>query len=310
MLLISCGSSGSGGDTGEVVHSGEEGTKEDVGGVRDMDRHEMNHGSGQEMSMGTVKPESVGLRVRFTSEPAAPRPDRPVELGYRVIDAGNGWVLTDLPIDHERPMHLIVVSRDLEHFQHVHPEVGPGGDDFVVTTAFPEVGIYVLYDEFKHRERTVLDRRELRVGEGSDASAPLSPDLTPKAEGGVEISLAAPKPVKAGEEADFTFTLTSDGNPVTDLEPYLGAAAHVAIVSANTQEFAHTHGEAVGDAQGAEGHLHEGHEGMRSPNSGDAALGPEITFRHRFPHPGLYKVWGQFSRDGRVITVPYVVEAV
>ena len=264
----------------------------------------------QGMDMETVAPEDAGVNVRLTSEPAAPLAGEPVSLSYRLTEAGNGRVLTDLPIDHERPMHLIAVSKDLRHFQHVHPEANPDGE-YIVRSEFPEAGTYVLYDEFKHAESTVLDRRELRVGEASDAGASLSPDLSPKTAEGVEVSLAAPEEIRAGEESSFTFTLTRDGEPVTDLEPYLGAAAHVAIASADTQEFAHTHGEARGAAHGTGGDAHEEHEGTgSSSDSGDAALGPEISFHHTFPSPGLYKVWGQFSRDGRVITVPFVVEVV
>jgi len=38
------------------------------------------------------------------------------------------------------------------------------------------------------------------------------------------------------------------------------------------------------------------------------SIGPAITFTHTFATPGLHKVWGQFSRGGTVITVPFVVE--
>ncbi|HZY57170.1 MAG TPA: hypothetical protein VFE09_05160, partial [Rubrobacteraceae bacterium] len=81
----------------------------------------------------------------------------------------------------------------------------------------------------------------------------------------------------------------------------LGAAAPVASVSEDTEDFAHVHGEA--------GEADEGHEGMGSmDDSPPSAFGPQVGFRHTFPHPGRYKIWGQFSREGRVITVPYVVE--
>ena len=314
LALTSCGASGSGGDMQGMDHSGERDAQktDDIGGMNGMNHDYMNHGSGQQgVSIETVDPAAVGLRVEFTSAPVAPLPGQPVELRYRVTVAESSRALTDLPIDHERPMHLIATSKDLTRFQHIHPEVG-SGEAYGVVTEFPEAGTYVLYDEFKHGGRTVLDRRELRVGEGSADSASLSIDLTPKTVGGVEVSLAVPEPINAGEEANFTFTLTRDGQPVNDLEPYLGAAAHVAIASADTQQFAHTHGEAAGgddvDAQRAGGDGHEGHEDMGSSDSGEVALGPEITFHHTFPSPGLYKVWGQFSHDGRVITVPYVVE--
>jgi hypothetical protein len=40
-----------------------------------------------------------------------------------------------------------------------------------------------------------------------------------------------------------------------------------------------------------------------------ARFGPNLTFTHTFNNPGLYKVWVQFSHAGRVMTVPWVVEA-
>ncbi len=118
----------------------------------------------------------------------------------------------------------------------------------------------------------------------------------------VTVALSAPGTIRAGEEASFTFILTEGERSVTDLEPYLGAAAHVAIVSADTNDFAHVHGEADKESG-------DGHEGMGSMDgSPPAAFGPEISFHHTFPRPGLYKIWGQFNSGGTVITVPFVIE--
>ena len=33
----------------------------------------------------------------------------------------------------------------------------------------------------------------------------------------------------------------------------------------------------------------------------------EVSAHTNFPRPGLYKIWAQFRRSGRVITVPFVV---
>jgi Cu+-exporting ATPase len=93
------------------------------------------------------------------------------------------------------------------------------------------------------------------------------------------------------------YRLTRGGRPVTDLSPYLGAAAHVAIVSEDTRSFAHTHGE-VG-RQGTRG-------GMDMP-AAPARFGPSVPFRHVFGRAGLYKIWAQFGYHGRVLTVPFVV---
>ena len=92
---------------------------------------------------------------------------------------------------------------------------------------------------------------------------------------------------------------------MTDLAPYLGAAAHVAIVSEDTRAFAHTHGEAAGQGNG-----HAGHGAMAGMemDTVPATFGPEVTFTHSFARPGLYKIWGQFGYHGRVLTVPFVVQ--
>ena len=100
--------------------------------------------------------------------------------------------------------------------------------------------------------------------------------------------------LKRGEYKQ-NFTLTRDGQPVTDLEPYLGAAAHVIVVAASDGEFAHTHGEAGSHAH-AEAEVPTGN------------FGPQVSFSQTFAQPGIYKVWGQFSHGGQVITAPFVVE--
>ena len=190
-------------------------------------------------------------------------------------------------------MHLVAVSEDLSQFQHLHPEVGPDGT-WTVTTTFPETANYVLFDEFVYNGQQVLDRREFMVGEASPTSASLSPDLSAKTEAGLTASLSAPETINAGEDTSFTLQVTRDGRPVTDLEPYLGAPAHVVIVSSDTRDFAHTHGEV------------NGMESMDSPPP--SAFGPDISVHHTFPRAGLYKIWFQFGYQGSVITVPYVVE--
>jgi len=248
-----------------------------------------------------VDPAQADLQVEWSSEPAAPMPGQPVVLTYRVID-GDGETLTDLPIDHERPMHLILTSWDLQQFRHVHPELTADGT-YRVEFTLPVAGTYRLYDEFQHDGQTILDQREITAGGESGASATLSPDLTPKTVAGTTVSLVGPDSVQAGEEATFRFMVTRDGQPVTTLAPYLGAAAHVAIVAEDGSEFAHTHGEAV------EG---DGHDAEAEDDAGEhaipAAFGPEVSFEHTFEEPGYYKVWGQFNQGGEVITVPFVVE--
>ncbi|MBA2520240.1 MAG: HAD-IC family P-type ATPase, partial [Chloroflexia bacterium] len=252
---------------------------------------------------GAVAPAEAGLRVEWISDPVAPEPGQPVTFAYRVVDEQSGEVVSDLPLDHERQMHLILTSRDLAQFQHIHPEPGDDGV-YRVDTKLPAAGTYLLYDEFVHAGQTVLDRRELTVGAPSNAGAALTPDQAPKTVAGFTVALNAAETITAGEATNFTFTLSRDGAPVTDLAPYLGAAAHVAIVSEDAADFAHTHGEAVAPAPAGDDDRAAGDDGHGVP----AAFGPEVQVEHAFPEPGRYKIWGQFSHDGQVLTAPFTVE--
>lgn len=247
---------------------------------------------GEHVVHGVVTPADAGVRVELLT--GTVQPGQELQLRYRLTDTATNAAITDLPVSHERPMHLVVVSHDLGWMTHVHPALGADGTWDVAVT-LPQAGRYALYSEFQRGTETVLDRRDLIVaGSGTTGAAP-TPDLTPKAVVGLTVELSAPQVVQAGQEATFTFTLTRDGQPVADLEPYLGAAAHVIVVAASDGTFDHTHGEA-GDHTHAEAEVPTG------------SFGPKVSFSQTFAQPGLYKVWGQFSHGGQVLTAPFVVE--
>lgn len=298
LALVSCGGSSSGGETSSngATTSAATTTSETGSSTNQMTSMTQGETGMQGMAMGTemVDPSTAGLTVDFSSDPVDPQPNQPTALRYLITDTGSGKVVTDFAIEHEKAMHLVAVSQDLSQFQHIHPGL-EADDAWSVTTTFPETANYVLFDEFSYNGQDVLDRRELNVGGASQKSASsLSPDVRPKTEGGLTVSLSAPETIKAGEDASFTVHVARDDQPVTDLEPYLGAPAHVVIVSSDTRDFAHTHGTVAG---------------MESMNSAPpSSFGPDISFENIFPHAGLYKIWTQFTYQGNVVTVPFVVE--
>ncbi|HZO32337.1 MAG TPA: heavy metal translocating P-type ATPase [Chloroflexota bacterium] len=259
---------------------------------------------GDEMSApSTVSPAQAGVSVDLVA-PATIEAGTPARLTYRLSAAGAP--LTDVAVSHEQEMHLIVVRRDLERFQHVHPARTGTPGEYQVDLTFPEPGTYVLYDEFaRSNGQDVVQRDELVVGAASGA-ANLAEDRAPKTlTNDARVSLDGGEGPRAGQEASFTFRVDNPqtGEAVRDLRPYLGAPAHVVILDQASATFAHTHGEAVG-SQGGAGHgdSHGGHGGA------NVSYGPEIGFHHTFAAPGLYKVWGQFlDHHGNVITADFVV---
>jgi Cu+-exporting ATPase len=274
--------------------------------------------------------------------PSTIQPGQPAALTYRLTDTLTGAPVTDVVESHERPIHLIAVSRDLQSFQHVHPEPTGIAGEYRIETTFAEPGTYLLFDELTRANGAqIVQRDELTVGAPSISSAQLAVDVAPKTIGAVKVSLVGADAVRAGQGATLTFRLedASNGQPIRDLQPYLGAPAHGVVLSEDAARFAHTHGEAVGSpddghAHGSQGSGsaapasapaaqsgHAGHgstsqgasapgpsTGASAPASSPAGFGPEIALHHTFDAPGLYKLWGQFqTHDGQVITADFVV---
>lgn len=260
-------------------------------------RAQMGH---EGMPMGPSGPPAA--RLDLATDPAPPQPRLPTTLTLTVRDAASGAPLTDLQPEHQRLLHLIVVSDDLALFSHVHPDsLGPG--QFRIAYTFPSAGPYHLFADFVSAALGAQQASaSLEVAGPAPAPAPLAPEGTTCACNGAQVSLQVdPNPPRVGQPARLTFRLSQAGQPLDTLAPYLGVAGHLVAISQDLQEYLHAHPGGQPMEHGA-GHMAMP---MASPT---ARFGPEVTFTVTFQRAGPHKVWGQFSLDGDVITAPFVVQ--
>ena len=189
---------------------------------------------------------------------------------------------------HDRLLHLFIIDRSLQYFAHVHPK--PAGEGiFEIDQQLPP-GAYVVVADFLPLSGPSQTVQRAIVTPGYRGPLfPAPPHLgnemgSDKIVAGVRVRLE-PAMLTAGREAVLRFTLAdaSTGAPVSDLEPFLGAAGHMLVVNADLTEAHHAHPEE------------------------QAARGPSVYFQPRMPAAGLYKLWVQFQRRGQVITVPFTV---
>jgi uncharacterized protein (DUF58 family) len=237
------------------------------------------------------------FNAELKATPAQPKAGEPVTLTLTVRDA-QGAPVRDLPLVHEKPLHLLVVSRDLAEFAHLHPEPQPDGA-YQVRHVFPVGGDYKLYADFAPKGAQQVEQFELTASGPARPAARLVADAPPvKTVGGLRVTMQPDKPLRAGEAAMLRFSVAdaATGKPVTNLQPYLGALAHFVILSEDTRDFLHAHPMEEG-AHGAHGA--HGVHGQASPSA--------VSAHTTFPRAGLYKAWAQFQRNGQVITVPFVV---
>ncbi len=204
-------------------------------------------------------------------------------------------------IVHEHPMHLIIVSADLSDYDHVHPLPQPDGS-LQLPYTFPHPGQYLLYADITpvgqraqvfrlpltvhpadSQTELLTDARDLAPSPSLAKPLPDDPTMTAQL-------IFQPRTPVAGIETHFIFRLTQNGLPVNDLAPFIGAMAHCIIISQDTQSFMHCHPEQ-----------------LLSPTPGVLA-GPDIPFGTIFPKPGRYKIWGQFRRGKKMLTIDFVVD--
>ncbi len=244
------------------------------------------------------------VRVDLNVTPA-PKPKVPATLLFSIRNTKDNSVVKELEVVHEKPFHLIMVSQDLSWYAHEHPAVTANGD-LKLDFTFPEAGNYVLYGDFKPKDKTAeVIPMALRVeGEAPKAVALNVDNLKlPKRVDGYEVKLTTTPTLQHGDQVKLAFSVTQNKKPVTDIETYLGAGGHLVGVSEDTTRYLHAHpADHVVHEAGGHGQGHAQHHAAPT-----AKNGPNLEFATTFPRDGLYKLWLQFQHAGKVHTVPFVV---
>ncbi|MCH7849159.1 MAG: hypothetical protein IIB53_12435 [Planctomycetes bacterium] len=264
------------------------------------------------MGLKTVSADWTNFSAQVTAQSGSITPGEQVALDI-ILKDGDGKIVRKLQTRHEKLLHLIMVSEDLSWFAHEHPQLQSNGT-FSLASTFPMPGTYVLFHDFAptgigpqvapaviHVEGTAPAPVKLKV----DAS------MTKRVDG-YTVTITTNGPVTAGEEVVVSYNLAHDRKPVTNLDSYLGALGHLIFISSDLEHYVHSHPlgaehdtAAHQDDQRGVGRHREHDEHGGSAQSSTSSL---VSFHALFPEAGLYKGWAQFKHQGRVITVPWVVD--
>ena len=271
----------------------------------------------QTNSTTATSPDS-NFKVEFQTEPSQVQAGTAATLIFRVKDDKNTLV-KDLQIVHEKPMHLLVVSKDLAEFYHIHPEPLADGT-YRVQHTFPNGGDYKLYADFTPTNaKQVVERIDVKVSGAERPKVALAADKKlVKSVDGLKVVMKPSAPIKAGQELtlDFSAFDAATGKPATDFQNYLGELAHFVIISEDLVDFVHAHPMAKGekmDGMKMDGdkkekdHNADGHSHSRDSKGTKKASAYEVSAHTAFPRAGMYKLWAQFQRGDKVISVPFTI---
>lgn len=252
----------------------------------------------EETEVEPITPSDAGLSVTVEG-PSPIKPGEPTTLTVTVRDEETGEPIEDLVRTHQVWMHLILTRADLGTFAHIHPEPTGTPGVFAVAAEFPTGGDYTAHIEFRQQGQMTDVLATLPLQVAGTAPAPVgvpAADVRTQVEEGVRVDLHGDAVLVDESDLHFEFSDATTGEPVTDLQPYLGAAGHVAVISADGARFSHRHAETLDD---------QGRPVLAVPGT---QFGPDLGLHVRFEEPGAYRLFAQFRlANERVITLPFVV---
>ncbi|MFN0029524.1 MAG: hypothetical protein ACKV2O_20410 [Acidimicrobiales bacterium] len=216
-----------------------------------------------------------------------------IENGYRFVpqdrlaDQGrftftivgpDGAAVRDFDVVHDRELHLIVASTDLQHYAHVHADRDPDG---LWTTELPQLppGGYRAFADFKPAGGTKHTLGIDLMVPGM-AEAPVALQVRDHTSvDGFDVTVHTAATSASGSEV--VVTVRRNGATVLT-EPYLGAAGHLVALRDGDLAYLHVH------------------------PLDDAPKGP-VSFAIEVPSAGTYGLFFEFQVDGVVHTARFVM---
>jgi len=240
-------------------------------------------------------------------------------------------VATKLIPDHGHLMHLFLLRvPPMDRFYHLHPTEDKGGV-FLENLPAIAAGHYQIFADIV-RESGFPDTLVAEIEMPEIAGQPLAGDdsesnpasiptaaqtnsadnlVAPLSDGARMVWERTRGPLPSNQLTWFRFRVEDPvGKPVTHLEPYMGMAGHAEFIRSDLSVFAHVHPEGS-ISMAAEQLAAESLPGKVASSAGDSMAGmgmpeaplpPEVSFPYGFPKPGLYRIFVQVKRAGRVET--------
>lgn len=228
-------------------------------------------------SVGGLAVTAAGLTLVPVAAPTTA--GRPQPFRFRIAATG-GAPITTFAVVHDKPLHLVIVRRDLTGFQHLHPTMAPDGT-WSIDLGLAAPGSYRAIADFT----AIVGGQQTPATLGVDLTVPgdyrpvaLPAPVTRATADGFSISYAGTP--QTGATQPLLMTVTGpDGKPAA-LEPYLGAYGHLVVLREGDVGYVHVHPE---------------------PRLVDGA----VKFWLAAPGPGRYRMFFDFQVAGKVHTAAF-----
>ncbi|WP_433650228.1 copper resistance CopC family protein [Micromonospora zamorensis] len=201
--------------------------------------HRGDGATGETLATGTtVSAGGYTLQPLERSQPPGVRAD----YRFRIVGTDR-QPATRFAVVHDKPLHLIVVGRDLSGYQHLHPTMAPDGT-WSVPVTLGRPGGYRVYADFSV---TASNGTQVALVLGVDHTVPgahtptaLPPVQAQATAGPYTVSMNGTPTV--GVTAPMLFQVNgADGTTPAQPERYLGAYGHLVVVREGDLGYVHVH---------------------------------------------------------------------
>ena len=205
---------------------------------------------------------------------------------YFQNEEGEAIGIEEFEVIHTEPIHLLIIEPNLEDYHHKHPqELEKGTYHFTLSPT--SACNYKIWVDVKRKDKA---QQYIPVSlKGSENCTPninKVPSLSAST-AGYNFDLKIDEALKAGEHITATLNITKDGQPVSTLEPLMGAFAHLVGFYDDYETIAHIH--PLG----------------KEPESDNERGGPELKFHLSPEKAGFLKLFAQVKVKDVEIFVPF-----
>ncbi|WP_405433670.1 copper resistance protein CopC [Micromonospora sp. NBC_00617] len=242
--------------------------------------HPGDGSTGETLATGTtISAGGYTLQPLERSQPPGVRAD----YRFRIVGTDR-QAATRFAVVYDKPLHMIVVGRDLTGYQHLHPTMAPDGTWSVpLTLARP--GGYRVYADFSV---TATDGRQIplvlgvdHIVPGAHTPAALPPAQAQATAGPYAVSMNGTPAVGVTVPMQFQVK-NADTTTPAQLERYLGAYGHLVVVREGDLGYVHVHPE-------------------------QELVDGAVQFWLTAPSSGRYRAFFDFQVSGKVHTAEYTI---
>jgi hypothetical protein len=241
------------------------------------------HNSEMVTPTGTVE----GYAMHAVEPTQEPGKDELVEFA---VTAPGGQAVSELDEDAGEHMHLLAFRRDLTGYQHFTAQQGEGTSWWGLLNLTPGPWRVIVHFQSKALNREIALATDLTVS-GDYRPEPLPPAADQDQAKGLTVDQDLAKGLTVTLSGDLStsadsssaVTVTTEGQPVTDLQPAHGTLGHAVVIRPSDLGYLHMHSTGQGS-------------------------GPRLDFQGAVPDNGDYRLFVDFYRKDQPHLAEFTVQ--